>query len=100
MISYKRASIRKKEKKVEVDKDKDKKYKNNPNPNPKSYIIKSSDAKVKHRQWVDKERTIILSNEPTCSSIIDQITLYILVYKKKKIKTIEALSLVRKKQKK
>lgn len=49
MISYKRASIRKKEKKVEVDKDKDKKYKNNPNPNPKSYIIKSSDAKVKHR---------------------------------------------------
>jgi len=65
MISYKRASIRKQKKRVEVDKEKNKTYKNSPNPNPKSYLIKSSEAKVKHRWWVDKERTIILSSEPT-----------------------------------
>lgn len=49
--------------KIEVDNEKDKKYKNSPNPNPKSYLIKSSEAKVKYRWWVDKERTIILTTQ-------------------------------------
>lgn len=64
------SKYKKTKKKQKQIKRKDKKYKNSPNPNPKSYLIKSSDAKVKYRWWVDKERTIILSNKPT-SSIID-----------------------------